>query len=144
MATFETDGLSDLILSLEEIAEMPDSVMEDMLMAGGEIIKQGQKESIQSLGLVDSGRLRDSIQAVPKFQSRKKRHVLVYPQGTHHVSKNGLETRNAEVGFIHEFGAQGAGIEASQWMRAANEKHIDRAVDAEADVYDKFLKSKNL
>lgn len=134
------DGLDGLLLDLEALADLPDDTMSGMLRAGGEVIAQAHKSAIQSDGLVDSGQLRDSIKVSAKVRrTSSARSVEIYPQG-----KRTDGTRNAEVGFIHEYGAPGRGIPAKQWMRKANEQAEDAACTAAEDVYDNYLRSKNL
>lgn len=168
MAQFSVQGIDGLALSFQEIAQIPDSVVEEMLSAGGEVVAAAQKAEIRSLGLVESGRLADSIQSASKVGKRggeQKRYVLVYPSGTHHKYTRRKKTKvykrsrhgrtytvggdmktatNAEVGFVHEFGAPHAGIPAKQWMAKANEKSAAAMVAAEVAVYDKWLKSIDL
>ena len=134
------DGLDGLLFDLETLAELPDDTLSGMLHAGGEVIAQAHKSAIQSDGLVDSGQLRDSIKVSAKVRrTSSARSVEIYPQGTRADG-----TRNAEVGFIHEYGAPGRGIPAKQWMRKANEQAEDAACTAAEEVYDDYLRSKNL
>ena len=119
------DGLDGLLLDLEALAELPDDTMSGMLHAGGEVIAQAHKSAIKV-----SAKVRRTSSA---------RSVEIYPQGTRTDG-----TRNAEVGFIHEYGAPGRGIPAKQWMRKANEQAEDAACTAAEDVYDDYLRSKNL
>ena len=145
-----------------------DAKVEDMLDAGSKVVVEAQKRKILSLGLVDTGKLMKSIKAFPKVGGTKngwKRYVLVYPSGKHgsrnrrtvtkayKQSKHGRTytyggdvktVTNSEVGFIQEFGAPKKGIKAKQWMRKANEESADAMVKAEFEVYDRWLKSKNL
>lgn len=168
MAKFNAQGIDGLLLSMEEFAEIPDAVVEEMLDAGSAVAVEAHKKKIQSLGLVDTGKLRDSIKAHKKAGGSKnewKRHVLIYPTGKHGTRKRrevtktykrsrhgctytvGGDTKavtNNEVGFIHEFGAPQRGIPASQWMLGANEECADAVAEAEFQVYDNYLKSKNL
>lgn len=168
MARFNAKGIEGLELSLKEFEEIPDEVVEEMLAAGAAVVVAAQQREIQSLGLVDSGKLKKSIKAHHKAGSARngwKRHVLVYPTGKHGTRKRRVVTReykrskhgrtysfggdvkdvtNSEVGFIHEFGAPKKGIKAKQWMRKANEKCADAMVAAELEVYDRWLRSKNL
>lgn len=168
MAKFNATGIEGLMLSFEEFSEIPDEVVEEMLDAASDVVVDAHKKKIQSVGLVDTGTLRDSIKAHKKAGGAKngwKRYVLVYPTGKHGTynrqektkaykrSKHGRtytvggdvkDVTNSEVGFIHEFGAPQRGISAKQWMRDANEECADDVENAELEVYDKYLKSKNL
>lgn len=168
MAKFNAKGIDGLMLSMQEFAQIPDDVVDDMLDAGGRVTVAAQKQKLQDLGLVKTGKLRDSITAFPKAGGSKngwKRYVLVYPKGVRgkrrrrkktKVYKNSRHGRtytvggdvkpvtNSEVGFIWEFGAPKRGIKASEWMRLANEGCADAVVSAEMAVYDRWLKSKDL
>lgn len=162
------DGLDQLILDLDELAEMPESVIHEMLEAGGEIIAEGQRAQINAMGLVspvNGGRLEASIQVDHKMRGSggSQRFIYVYPHGEHHQYRGrrkvkaykrskhgrtysyggGIKTASAnDVGFVQELGS--ARNPANQWMRIANEKNAPAAVDAEFKVYDDYLKSKNL
>ncbi len=164
MATMETSDLEALALDLYELAQIPDDVVDNMLLAGGEIIAKGHQAELQSLGLVNTGRLKGAVQIHKKMRTATQRYVLIYPYGTHHTyhARSGTYTKmnwgrtggtrskgggdraatNNDVGFVHELG--GHGNRATQWMRVANEKHIDKAVEAEFRVYDQYLTSKGL
>ena len=168
MAQFNAQGIDQLALSFEEFAAIPDDVVEEMLVEGGKVVVEAHKRSIQTLGLVDSGKLRNSIKAHSKVRTKngvRERYVLVYPEGKHgdrnrkkvtktyKRSKSGrtytvggdtVEVTNNEVGFIHEFGAPRKGIPAKQWMAKANEASAEEMVSAEYAVYDRWLKSLNL
>lgn len=168
MARFNAEGIEGLELSMTDFIEIPDAVVEEMLDAGAEVAVRAQKSKIQSLGLVDTWKLRDSIQAHKKAGGTKngwKRYVLIYPTGKHGTrnrkkvtkeykrSKHGRaytvggdtkDVTNSEVGFIHEFGAPQRGIPAQQWMESANESCADAVAAAEFEVYNQYLKSKNL
>lgn len=169
MANFDSAGMDGLILSLQEIMELPEDVVLEMLQAEGEIVADAQRKKIRELGLVDSEQMLDSITVDEKLRStgryfgRPIRYINVYPKGTRKKKDGSTQTAvrkfrkrkkgatgsvrevtNSEVAFVHEFGAPGRNISATQWMRAANEGAADKAVDAAMKVYDKFLKSKNL
>lgn len=169
MAEFNYTGLQQLNLSLREIEEIPDEVAFDMLMAASEVVVDAQKKSLRSLGLVDTGKLAESIQ-VYKRKGRSHnpddpRRVLIHPDGNRRTYQSRIKTRryarsksgrtytvggkpvittNSEIGFIHEFGAPRKGIPASQWMSKANEACAAETVEAELAVYDRWLKSKDL
>ena len=168
MARFNARGIEKLQLSMQEFSEIPDDIVEKMLVAGGEVVVSYQRRKIRSIGLVDSWKLHNSLKIVPKAGTVKngwQRYVLVYPAGTHGTyrrrsvtkvykrSKSGRtytvggdikKTTNSEVGFIQEFGAPKKRIRPKQWMRLANEESADAMVMAELRVYDEWLQSKDL
>lgn len=174
MATFHAEGIDGLMLDLAAVAELPDDVIGEILDAGGQVVANAQKQELESLGLTKTRKLKDSIKVFKKvgrgyvgggYGEPFKHYVLVYPAGkrgqrkrrkvtkAYKRSKHGRtytyggdikDVTNAEVGFIHEFGAPHKGIPAKQWMRTANEKAADAMAAAELAVYDQWLKSKNL
>lgn len=147
MARLELEGLDGLIDDFEKLATIPDEVISDMLNAEADVVEAAQKAELRSLGLVDTGQLAESIKRTKKVVAgRGEQSLHIYPQG---VRDDGI--RNAEIGFIHEYGAPHnkaaqwkKGIKASKWMKNANDKCEVEAVDRAAEVYDKYLKSKNL
>lgn len=144
MARMEIDGLDDLELSLKEIADLPESVLLGMLEAEGQVIRSAQERRLQGLGFGEesTGQLAGSIDQTHRLKRDSKGvpGITVYPKG---VRRDG-KTRNAEVGFILEYGAPMRGIAPRQWMRVANEEAAGEAASAAARVYDAWLKSKGL
>lgn len=140
MSQLTIEGLEELMDDLEAVAELPDSVASEMLNKQADVVVKAQKSRISSIGLVDTGKL---MRSVRKSDSIKKtgssRSIEVYPDGTR---PNGV--RNAEVGFIHEYGAAKKNIPAKKWMQQANEACAEKTTEAAREVYNKFLESKNL
>lgn len=157
MAGIEYSSLDEFLKDLGEIAEIPDGVAEEMLQAEAEIAVEAQKQSAVEHGLVDSGQLVESIRADKKMRTKgTARYVDVYPKGNRKkrtryrttradkAARKSRPVRNAEVAFIHEYGAPKKHITAKKWIKKANDRAADRAVGAAAEVHDKYLKSKNL
>ena len=174
MANITFIGDVDLGLSFEQIAEIPEDVVKEMVMAGAAITVEAQKAKLKELNIYDSNarakqHLIDSVTAFYK-QGRggndgPGRYAVVYPAGKRGVrkrkkitkvykrSKSGrtytfggdiVDVTQAEVAFIHEYGAPRRGIPAKAWMQQANEGCANKVVEAELKVYDEFLRSKNL
>lgn len=163
MAKFVETGLSGLMLSLEELAKLPDEVIGEMLMAEGRVVERYQKLEIDKLKLVDKGRLKASIQLDPKYRitkNGKEYYINVYPRGEHHAYQGRRKTKAykrsksgrtytygggakiataQDVGFVHEFGAKQRGIKASHWMQAANQRAEAEAVSAAEKVLNDYL-----
>ncbi len=158
-----TDGLEECTLFFDELANIPENVIQDMLEAEAEIVIESQKKEIDTLGLVDTAKMRDSITADKKMRyNGQERYINVYPRGVHHVYRGRMVTKkykrskhgrtytygggeqkanNAEVAFIHEFGAPSRHIPAKQWMRKANEQAAGKAADAAAEVLHEYQNS---
>lgn len=161
---FTVKGLDEFSLSLKEMAELPESVRDDMLQAGAEVLVPALKRKLEALGLVRTGMLRDSIKAFRKFRSGELIYKI-YPAGkrgtrnrrmvtkaykrskhgrTYTVGGDTVDVTNGEVGFIHEVGAPRRNIPAKMWMLTTVEENAAKVEAAEAAVYDEWLKSINL
>lgn len=132
------DGLDGLLLSLEEIMDLPDETAREMLEAEAEIVEQAQRRTGEAMGVRRTGMTLDSIgHTGMKRGLDGTRSLSVYPQGV-----NARGVRNAEVAFLNEYGVPGRGIPARPFIRTANEHAADAAADAAAAVYDEFLKGR--
>lgn len=142
MANFSTMGLDELERDIAAVAEMPDSVILEMLTAEAEIVAAAQAAEARSQlsGRYSTGKTASSVTYDKKLKkSGSGKAVFVYPKGT----RSDRNRRSVgEVAFINEFGKKGQ--PARPFIQAANEKSAESAVEAAAQVYDKFLKSKNL
>lgn len=145
MATFSCNDIDGFVVSMEEMAKLPERVIKDIVSSGANVIKEAHEKAIRSTFTPRTGRLMGS----PKvFLKRKGKgwYALIYPEGTHHTYRakktgSGIAA-NAEIGFVHEFG--GHGNAATAWMLNANEKSADATAQAEEQVYDEWLNSLNL
>ena len=170
MAKYNAEGIDGLMLSLAEFAAIPDDIVEDMLQAGADVVIEEQKRVLKAMGIYDTKKLHDSVMGFHKARVKggeKYRYVLVYPYGVRGYRNRKLQHKygygykfranrhytvggdtkavtNNEVGFIHEFGAPKRGIPAKQWMKKANINAEEAMLQAELEVYDRFLKSKDL
>ncbi len=157
MATMVTEGLNEFMLSMQEIAGLPDSVIDDMLQAGGEVLVEAQRKAAPK----NTGTLAESIEKGDMSRDHKGAYIDIKPEGTHHTTgkaskggksgntgkrrgSTGNTVSNAEVAFIHEFGAPGRNIKARQWMHKANEQAADKTTEAKRKVYDNWLSEKGL
>lgn len=145
MAIFSTTCVDDAIAQLAELARLPENAADDILAAMASVVEKAQQSKIRSLGLVSTGRLADSIAAELK-NGAHGHYALVYPRGTHHTYKSRKTGKysaasNAEVGFVHEYGAPQRNISAKHWMRTANEESAEARVSAGQTALDKFIDS---
>lgn len=157
MAKFSSD-VGQLMLDMQQIAEIPEDVIDEMLQAGSKVGIEAMRRSLRRMGLVKTGQLADSLVAVRKVGKDGRIYYRAYPKGRRKSENRALTVANVrrinplrshakpptnnEVGFVLEFGAPKRGIEARQWMRKANEESADDVVAAEFKVYDDWLKSK--
>lgn len=138
------DGIDDLMLSMKEIADIPDDVKDEMLRAKAAVVVPAMKARAEAMGIrqniPDGGRMIDSIKAGKPKSTKTGRAVFVYPQGTR--TRGNTKTRNAEVAFVAEYGKKK--VKPRPFMKEAVEASAEQAEKASLEVYDAFLKSKNL
>ena len=137
MATMSTDGISAFAISMEELAELPDKLLDEMLHAEADIIEPAQKEKGLAYGVHRTGVTLGSIDRGEPKKTKDGKAIYIYPDG---VNADG--NRNAEVAFINEFGKHGQA--PRPFIRDANEEHADEATEAAAKVYDGWLSGKGL
>ena len=143
MAEFSCNGLDDLMLSLQEIAEIPEEVQDEMLRAGADVVAQAQREKVKAYGIYDGSSPRhvaDTIKPGRVKLKKGQRVIYVTPTGSRRRGKS--VTRNAEILFVNEYGKRGQ--KARPAIRDANEACAEQMVRAQMAVYDKHLRSKDL
>ena len=144
MAKVEFKGIDELMLSLQEVAALPDEIIDAMLDARADVVVAAQRESAQRMltGPHATGATARSIKkGKPKLRDGR-RVVYVTPTGSRKHSDGAKPTRNAEVAFVGEYGTKE--IPARNFIRTANETCADAATAAEFEVYSRYLESKGL
>lgn len=146
MAKFNCVGLQELEVEISKRAALLDEAAPAMLKAGTDILVEYQRGSIIAEGLVDSYDMLDSIKAGPVKAGKDGYYQEVWPHGVDHKG-----VRNAQKGFIHEYGTSrsdrlkaGApdkhkgpkrNITATHWMEKANNAAKEEVVEAMRDVW---------
>lgn len=133
MATIDYSELDHFAFDFNELAKLPDEVVEDMLKAEAEVIKKGQSSTAQSMlqGPYNKGAVEKAVKVGKVKRSGNGKSVYVTFEGSQH------KTRLAEIAFLNEFGKKGQ--PARQFIRTANERYADEAVDAATKIYDQHL-----
>lgn len=143
MAEFSCNGLDGLMLSLQEIAAIPEEIRDEMLQAGAEVVAQAQREKVRDYGIYDGSsaqHVADSIKPGKIKLQKGQRVIYVSPTGSR--MRGNSVTRNAEILFVNEYGKRGQ--RARPAVRDANEACAEQMVTAQMAVYDKHLRSKDL
>lgn len=166
MAKFSMLGLEDLELSMQEVAQIPGNVMDEMLNAQADIAMEAQRAEAKKLGKYQgysathnnfratsltnqlpgqvksysTGTLARSIKKRSKVDKDGRAFVEIYFSGSRKRGKT--RTRNSEIAFLNEFGTRT--INARRFIWVANEKIADKANAAAMAIYDRWLKSKDL
>lgn len=138
MAIFTTSGIDRYALSLEELENVPGSVIEEMVLAEGAVIRKGQAEEAAAMlqGPYYAGDVAKGARVGKPKKTEDGRAVYVTFDGKSHG------VRVAEIAFINEFGKKNQ--PPRPFISTANEKHADEAVEAAAKVYDEYLKKNDL
>lgn len=133
------NGFDELVLSFEELADMPQGVVDDMLIAGAEVVERVTKETGEAYGVHRTGTTLETIGHDAPKASTDGRAIYIYPRG---ITRNGPNKtkRNAEVAYVNEYGKKGQ--LPRPFMRDGAEKAADEATEREEQVYDNYLKSK--
>lgn len=145
MAEFRSEGIEGLMLSLEDVAKMPEEVQDEMLNAGADALVPIQRKKVRQYGIYDMSNretrhVADSI-GKGKPKSRKGVKVIyVTPKGSRKRGKK--TTRNAEILFVNEFGKRGQ--KGRPAIRDSTEEAADSVMQAEMRVWDAYLTKNNL
>lgn len=140
MAEIGFSGLDELMLSMEEISQIPDEVQDAMLNAQADVVTAAQKARARAYGVQDTGLVISSIKKGKPKRKNGVRVIYITPSGTRRRGKQTV--RNAEIAFINEYGDRRQ--RARPFIRDANEACAEATTQAGFEVYDKWLKSKNL
>ena len=139
MARFSTSDFDRLALDFTEMENLPDEILKGMAKAAGEVIRAEQGKTAREMlnGPYASGTTAAQIAAGTPKRTSSGVSVTIYPRGSRKRGKT--SSTNAAIAFINEFGKRGQ--PARPFIRTANERAADEAVDAAAKVYDDYLKS---
>ena len=145
MAEFRADGIDQLMLSLEDVANMPEEVQDEMLNAGADALIPIQRQKVRQYGIYDmdnheTKHVADSIGKSRPKSRKGVRVIYVTPKGSRRRGKK--TTRNAEILFVNEFGKRGQ--KGRPAIRDATEEAANDVAQAEMQVWDNYLKEKNL
>ena len=147
MARLSTNGIADLCADLTGLGDSTGELLGEMLNAEAVIVQEAQRKTAKSMGVYDEsgrnlgGHIADSITVGSwVYMSAVGAAQYVYPKGSRR--RKNTTSSNTEIAFVNEFGRQGQ--PPRPFIRTANEASAEKAVAAAEQVYDNFLKSKNL
>lgn len=138
MAEFDVSGLDDLMLSLQDVADLPETVQDAMLDAQSDVVLQAQQSAAQAIA--DTGQTARSLRKSKPRTRKGVRSISITFAGSR--KRGDTTTRNAEIAFVNEYGKKG--VPARNFIRKANEQSAAASTQAAASVYDQYLQSKGL
>lgn len=124
MASFNVQGIDELVEALEMEAERVDRNGPNAAMAGARVAIEAMEQTVP----VRTGGLKGHIKAKgPMYNSVDGHHADVFPTGK---DKHG--ERYETIGFVQEYGR--SNMPAQPWMRPAVETKADAIGAAVADT----------
>ncbi len=133
MARFEVDGLDDLFAEMNRMGELYGATTDEMLVVGGETVKEEWKKSAERHKHRVTG---DMIESITYSRQPKKvqdiKSVDIYPQGK---GSNGV--RNAEKAFIANYGTTSQ--QASNWVDEADQASEEKVYSKFEEIWNKRL-----
>ncbi len=138
MAEFDVSGLDALMLSLQDVADLPETVQDAMLDAQADVVLQAQQSAAQAIA--DTGQTARSLRKSKPRTRKGVRSISITFAGSR--KRGDTTTRNAEIAFVNEYGKKG--VPSRNFIRKANEQSAAASTQAAASVYDQYLQSKGL
>lgn len=109
MAEFVVQGLDGFMASLQQLADIPDNVRDDILNAQADALIPEIQERGRGYGVKDTGDMLKKIKKGKIRQNKDGRYIVVAPRGTRkRVTKEGKvhKTKEAEIGFFANYGTR--------------------------------------
>lgn len=135
MAQFSINGLDDVMDLFESLADMPNEVIEEMLLAEGNVIAKEQRRAAEEMlrGKYYQGGVANSVTV--------GKPVITYDGGEIEVAFKGTQHGNrlAEIAFVNQYGARGN--PGRPFIDIANARGEEAAAEAAADIHEKWLDS---
>ena len=141
MAEFHADGIDGLILSLQELASIPEEVQDAMLNAGADVLVPVQRAKVKRYGIYDMSNVetRHVADSIKKGKPKNKRGGgrVIYVTATGSRRRGNTTTRNAEILFVNEFGRRNQ--KGRPAIRDSTEEAADAVAAAEQEVWNQHL-----
>ena len=142
MATFEMSGLAEVKLTFDELQKIPVEVQDEMLDVQAKIVEPEISRQAVSMGVYDTGAVSTSVyHKSPSTSKNGNRQLFISFKGSRRRGKK--SESNAAIAFYNEFGVKREGERKSQparpFIRTAVEIASTKAMDAAADVLNKFI-----
>lgn len=152
MSSFKFNGIDGISVSFEQLATLDDETRWSIISAGAEVVKRFQEQALNREFKRRTGQLFGSLKVLRK-RSGDEMSAVIAPSGKRKRGSSGKRTykgrsngsyqgTNAEVAYILNYGSPR--IKATHWMETANEAAGPELADAEAAVWDQYLRSLNL
>lgn len=142
MAQFTIDGLDDLIAAFGKSSDVPDNVKKNALVAMAQVAESREKSVGEAKGVRDP---KSNVHVLDSFKIKAPKltddggSVDITFEGTR--TRGNTTTRNAEIAFINEYGANDKGITAKQFISTALKEAEDDINNAGADIIHNWVEN---
>jgi Bacteriophage protein of unknown function (DUF646). len=138
MAEFQTKGLEELEEAFLRQEETAIECVEEMLVAGAEILVEAQRAEAASMGINETSGFIQSIKPTSIKKSGTESSIEVYPQGNaphgNDIKGKKGKVRYATIGFVNEYGTSRKA--ARPYMTVANEKAEERISQKQFEIWE--------
>lgn len=141
MAELSFGGLDEFMLSMEEIAQIPEDVQDAMLNAQADVVVEAQRQKARTYGVQDTGEMIRSIKK-GRIKTGKNGVRLIYVTPSGSRKRGNTVVRNAEIAFVNEYGTRDQS--ARPFIKDANETSAEATTEAAAAIYFKWQEDKGL
>lgn len=135
MARIEITGFAETLISMEQIANIPDGIIQQMLEAQADIVVKAQKRTASTMlqGPYYKGGVAGGVSKGRYKRTGSGAQQEVVFKGTQHG------TRIAEIAFINEYGKKNQ--PARPFIQTANEQSAAETTEAAAKVLHEWQES---
>lgn len=144
MAKISFTGADDFILSMEQVAQLPTEVQDEMLNAQADVVAAAQRKKVRTYGIYDpdsTKHVADSIKK-GKVKTDKEGRRVIYVTPTGSRKRGDKRVRNAEILFVNEYGRRNQ--KARPAVRDANLTSAEATTEAGAAVFFKWQENNGL
>ena len=152
MAKFSFNGMDDLSISFEQLANLTDEDRMSILRPAAELLLERQRTKILTKFKRRTGDLANSL-TIQEKSDADGAYAHIFLKGKHRGSSIGRRIKkgrssgkysgtNAEIGYILNYGSPR--IAATHWLEEVNEESEEDVVAAEQAALDDLMKKKGL
>lgn len=142
MAEFTIDGLDEIIAAFARTSDVPDGIKKNALVAMANVAQNKEKSVGEAKGVRDpesNVHVLDSFKINAPKIGKDGGSIDITFSGSR--TRGNTTTRNAEIAFINEYGANDRGIPARQFISTALAEAGDEINDAGADIIHDWIEN---
>ena len=144
MAALTVEGSDIITDAMKNLSEIPGDVKLKMLEEMGNVCKDAEYREGQSMNIWDPNwEGKHVLESLSRNEPQLNKngdgggYVTVTFSGTRHRGKK--DTRNAEIAFINNYGANDRGIAPKPFVTNATEKHAEEIQAAGEKIFDDWV-----